>query len=256
MHDVGRAVLRHAEEEVERQLAAVVEHGDRAVRSSDATRAPGTNSMPRSANAASSAADVSGDGGTGRRERDHERDLAVVADAARGEVVVQQQRALARRGRALERRAADADDGAAARENAGSTSAQPLGAGDRVELVRRRRARAWRRSRSRRRARRRGSRPRSVPASVVTRSRSGVDRRDRLPHEAHAGLGDVAVRQPHRVERRPPEHHVELRVAEDEGVVLVDQRHVDVVAERLGEHGRELEPAEAGAEDDYPSRRH
>ena len=49
--------------------------------------------MPRSANAATSAAEVSGDGGTGVAERDHERDLAGVADAARREVVVQQQRA-------------------------------------------------------------------------------------------------------------------------------------------------------------------
>ena len=33
-------------------------------------------------------------------------------------------------------------------------------------------------------------------------------------------------------------------------VALVDQRHVDAVAERLGEHGAEFEPAEAGAENE------
>ena len=67
--------------------------------------------MSRSANAASSAAEVSGEGGTGRPERQDQRDLAVVADAARGEMVVQHQGALAGRRRAFERRAADADDG-------------------------------------------------------------------------------------------------------------------------------------------------
>ncbi len=47
-----------------------------------------------------------------------------------------------------------------------------------------------------------------------------------------------------------PEHHVELREAEIEGVALVDQRHFDVVAKRLREHGAEFEPAEAGAENE------
>ena len=47
-----------------------------------------------------------------------------------------------------------------------------------------------------------------------------------------------------------PEHHVELREAEIEGVVLVNQRHIDAVAERLREHGAEFEPAEAGAENE------
>ena len=36
----------------------------------------------------------------------------------------------------------------------------------------------------------------------------------------------------------------------------LDQRHVDVLTERLGENGRQLEAAEPGAEDDYPSPRH
>ncbi len=48
--------------------------------------------------------------------------LHVVADAARGQLVVQQQRALAGRRRALERRAADADHRVPA-ENVGTISA-------------------------------------------------------------------------------------------------------------------------------------
>lgn len=49
-----------------------------------------------------------------------------------------------------------------------------------------------------------------------------------------------------------PEHHVELREAEIEGVALVNQRHVDAVAERLREHGAEFESAEAGARNEDP----
>ena len=72
-----------------------------------------------------------------------------------------------------------------------------------------------------------------------------VSRRKRTP-----GLTTSRVRQAHLLGRRPPEHHVELRVAEDEGVALVDQRHAGVVAERLRQHGRELEAAEARTEDE------
>ena len=139
-------------------------------------------------------------------------------------------------------------------ENVGQQLAQPLGAGDRVELVARL-----------------GEPRRGVEVVVGAErddedvglvdagvgrhaSRLGIDRGDRLPQEAHAGLGDVAVREADRVGRRPPEHHVELRVPEDERVVLVDQRHVDVVAERLRQHGRELETAKARPEDEDPRR--
>ena len=74
--------------------------------------------MPRSANAAISAADVSGDGGTGVPNGR----ISVISQASRtprrGEVVVQQQRALARCRRALERRAAHADHRVSLREPA------------------------------------------------------------------------------------------------------------------------------------------
>ena len=72
-------------------------------------RAPacsGCHSMPRSANAASSAADAAGDGGIGDRQRHHQRDLGPLAQPALDQVVVHQQRRLARRRRALERRRA------------------------------------------------------------------------------------------------------------------------------------------------------
>jgi hypothetical protein len=56
---------------------------------------------------------------------------------------------------------------------------------------------------------------------------------------------ELPVRQTDRFRRGVPEHHVELRVAEDEGLGLVDQGHLDGVAERLGNARAELEAAEA-----------
>src|SRR2546428_374995 len=58
------------------------------------------------------------------------------------------------------------------------------------------------------------------------------------------------VRQSHSVERRAPEHHIELGETEREGIAFVDQGHVNVIAERLREHGAELKPAEARAENE------
>ncbi len=58
-------MLGHPEEEVVGDLAAVVEHGNRA-RVVERAHAPvGRNAMSRSANAATNAREVSGDGGTG-----------------------------------------------------------------------------------------------------------------------------------------------------------------------------------------------
>ena len=81
--------------------------------------------------------------------------------------------------------------------------------------------------------------------------RLGVDRGDRLLEHAHAGLGDVAVLEADRFRRLAPEHHVELREAEDERVGLVDQRHLDLVGDRLGEHGAQLQAAEPRSKDDH-----
>ena len=58
-------MLGHAEEEVEGQLGTVVEHHHVAGLVERRDAPAGTNPMSRSANAARSAADVSGDGGTG-----------------------------------------------------------------------------------------------------------------------------------------------------------------------------------------------
>ena len=78
----------------------------------------------------------------------------------------------------------------------------------------------------------------------------GIDQRDRFLEQTHAGLHEILIRQSHRVERRAPEHHVELRVAEGKGVAFVDQRHIDAIAERLRERGAEFEPTEAGSENE------
>ena len=251
---VGRAVLRDAEEEVVGHLAAVVEHGDAARRVERRSRGgSATNAMSRSAKAATQRARRV----RGRRdrgpERHDERDLAVVAHAARGEVVVQQQRGLARRRRALERRAADADDRAALRERRAAPRAAARRRRRSRTRCRPRRGPASRRGRSRRRAPRRGRRPRGRRASVVTRRASGsiaviVSCRKRTPGLTMSRYGEAD-----RVGRRPAEHHVELRVAEDERVALVDQRDVDVVAERLRQHVVSSRTSEASLPERRPA---
>ena len=225
---------------------AVVEDGDSAGRVDARSARPATNSMSRSAKASSSAAEVSGEGGTGVPKRHDERDLAVVADAAlrrggRGGAA-----RLARSGRTLERRTADADDDPAAGERR-EDSREALRAGDGVELCRRRRGPASRRGRSRRRARRRGRPPRGRRVRRH-RPRLGIDRGDRLVQEPDPRLREART-EPHRVGLRASEHHVELRVAENERVGRVDQRHVGVVAELFGEDRGQFEAAEPRAED-------
>ena len=142
---------------------------------------------------------------------------------------MQQQGGLARRRRALERRAADADDRAALRERRKQLR-QPLGAGDGVELV-------AALGEPRRRvqvvvgAERDDQEVGLVDAAVGGHAaRLGIDRGDRLLQKPHPGLYEVAVWDADRIGCRPAEHHVELRIAEDERVALVDQRHVDVSA--------------------------
>ena len=217
--------------------------------SSELTRRFGTNSMFRSAKASTSAREVSGEGGTGvpngitifrshasRSPRSHE-------------VVVEEQGALARRRRALERRAADPDHGAAPGERR-EHLAHGRGPRDRVELV----------DAVGEPGRRgevvvgpeRDDEIVGLVHRIVRRDAPdlGIDRRDRLLDEAHAGPRERAVRHRDGVQRLAPEHDVELREAEDERVALVDQRDVDLVAEGVRQRRGELEPAEAGAEDD------
>ena len=56
-------------------------------------------------------------------------------------------------------------------------------------------------------------------------------------------------------ERLATEEHVQLRIAEDERVALVDQGQVEPVAQRLGQQRAELEAAEARTQD-YHARFH
>ena len=161
---------------------------------------------------------------------------------------MQEQGGLARRRRALERRSADADHRPAAGE-ARQQLGQPLGAGDGVELVARL-GEPRRCSEVIVRAERHDEDVGLVPAaSVVTRRASGsiavtVSRRKRTP-----GLTNIGVRKTTGVERGPPEHDVELRVAEHERVVLVDQRDLHLAGHRLRQHRRQLETAEACSQD-------
>jgi hypothetical protein len=78
----------------------------------------------------------------------------------------------------------------------------------------------------------------------------GIDRRDPLAQKGHAWLGEIGVRQAHVLGRGVAEHHVELRVPEDERVARLDERDAGVVAECVGQDRRELEPAESGAENE------
>ena len=81
-----------------------------------------------------------------------------------------------------------------------------------------------------------------------------VDRRHFGADEAHARLHDIveAVQDMRGV--GVAEHDVQLREAEDESLTLVDQHDVDIVAELLGQQGREFQPTEAGPEDNDPHR--
>ena len=77
-----------------------------------------------------------------------------------------------------------------------------------------------------------------------------VDGGDELLAEVDAGLVDGGVGGADVGAGLAAEHELELREAEDEGVVLVDEGDADLVAELLREAGGELEATEAGAEDD------
>jgi hypothetical protein len=90
----------------------------------------------------------------------------------------------------------------------------------------------------------------------LERSRVGHDALSRRVDLAHDGLEnanarfhDGAVGVLDRCRRLTPEHHVELREAEDEAVGLVDQEDVDRISERVREKRRQLQPAEARTKD-------
>jgi len=64
------------------------------------------------------------------------------------------------------------------------------------------------------------------------------------------GLAMSRYGSPDRVERRATEHHIELRVAEDERVALVDHGYAGVLPQSLGKHRGKLQTAKPGAEDE------
>jgi hypothetical protein len=161
---------------------------------------------------------------------------------------VHQQRRLVRRRRAFERDTEDGDQEVAAGERR-QPPAQPLRAGHRVELeaVVDEAGRAGRVVV--------GAESDDEDVGVVAArvggdvARSRVDRRDPFPAELDARQGDVAVGEPDLVGGMPTEEHVQLREAEDEPVVLVDQRDANGARCRLRQPGGELESAEPGTKD-------
>ncbi len=132
---------------------------------------------------------------------------------------MQQQRRLARRRRALERRSTHADHDVPFGE-VGQHLRKPLGAGRRIELVAG--LRQTRRGLVVIVGPQRDHQRVGLVGGGVGRDRSclGIDLGDRLTHEAHARLGDLRIRQPHRLGARAPEHHVELGEPEHERVAL------------------------------------
>ena len=103
-------MLRDAEEQVERQLGVVVEDRNAAQRIKRADAPTGNQVDIALGELPLQRRGGFGRGRYGRIDRNHERDLTGVADPACGQLVMQQQRAFARRGRAFERCAAHADD--------------------------------------------------------------------------------------------------------------------------------------------------
>ena len=207
--------------------------------------------MSSSANRPSRACDVSGEGGIGTPNGITSVTRGRVPYAAVAQVLVQQDRGLARRGRALERVAAHADH-RVPRGEGRQAVACPHRAVERVELV------AAGVEPGRRAGVVVGAERDDEHVGVVGLEvgddphRLGVDRHDRLLTEAHAGLRHPRVRDPDRLGRCLAEQQVELREAEDERVALVDQGAVELVADRVGQARGEFEPAEARAEDHDP----
>ena len=151
--------------------------------------------MPRSANAVEQRLRRRRRRRDRHRQRHHQRRSS---DCSRmpafGQQLVHQQRGLARRGRALERRRRHADDHPPAVE-AREHVAQRERARLRVELVAALdQARASPRGRGRRRARRRGRRRRTCRRRSRPACAAGSIDGDLGLHELHPGLHDVAVR--------------------------------------------------------------
>jgi hypothetical protein len=165
-----------------------------------------------------------------RGERDHHADRHVAADTSLAQVVVEEHRGLARRGRALEGGPAHPDDRLAAAER-GEHLAQGFRAGHRIELVAGL-GEAGGRSEVVVGAERDHEHVGLVGPRVGRHTAGdGVDRGDRLLPEPYVRDREVGVPEPDGLGGLPAEEHVELREAEHEGVGPVDQRDLDLVAE-------------------------
>jgi hypothetical protein len=145
-----------------------------------------------------------------------------------------QERPLERGGRALERLPEHGDDDLAAVEGV-QRLAHPLGTGERVVL---RAALGEARGGVHVVVGAEGHHEEvGVVRAGVGRDPTGggIDPGNRLLAELDAVLGDVAVGQPNVVGGLPTEHDIELREAEVEGVVTVQQRDADGVRAALGQ---------------------
>ncbi len=234
-HHLGSTVFGYPQEQVVGPLAPVVQNGDAARRAQRTHQPIGDEGDT----ALSEGGEQCLRGRGGGRDRDPERhdeaDLAGLAQAARLEIVVQQQRGLARGGWALERCPRDTDDRAASRKGR-QYLPQALGAGKGVELVA-----AFREPGSGRRVVV-GTEGDHQQVRVVRPPVGGdasclrIDCRDGFVAKVHARLQDTAVRDEDGVGWLAAEHHVELGVAEEEGVVPIDQSQLEAIGECLGQY--------------------
>ena len=204
-----RAVLRDTEEQVVGHLRPVAEHGHAAGRVERAHQRPG---MPCDAALGERAQERFRRGGRRRdrhRQRHDQRDLGLLPHSPAHEVVVHQQRRLARRGRTLERRRRDRDDHPPPVEPGEDVTQRerPLLC---VELVP-----ALDEPGCRARLEVGAERDHEdvcLERTVVSLDslRDRIDRLDVRLYEAHARLDEVAVPMTDSRRHRPPEHHFEL----------------------------------------------
>ena len=164
--------------------------------------------------------------------------------AALREVVVDEEGGLDRRSGALEERTEHTDDDRAALERRERVSGS-LRAGEGVELEA-----VFHESRRRRNVIV-GSECDDEDVGVVggnvgdDSAMFGIDGRHGLLTELDSGLVDGAIRVPHFGYLAAPEHDIELREAEHERVALVDEGDANLVGDRFGQPGYELETAES-----------
>ena len=165
-----------------------------------------------------------------------------------------QQGRLTGRGRALERSRCHADDQPASRETRQDVTRGEC-TSDRVELVA-----ALDQPRSARGIEigaKSNDKYVGLEGAAVGRHLPGhrIQRADRGLHEANTWPDHVEVPMDDVVRGSPRPNIVELRETEDEPVSLVDQHHVNVLAEPFRQQSRELQPAETGSEDHNPHAR-